>query len=194
MADVDVETVRSLSFPTLKICNNVCRYHDDVRAAAKGFLSLGSVRYDGIAILGHNSPEWFMSELAAMYFGGKAAGIYPTDTPEQIQYKSLLSDASVAVVDTLQAFEKFRVIAKTLPCLKAIVLWADSPPVDVVDGADGKKVACMTWQALLQRGRQVAGGDAALDSAAAAVKPGNCAALVFTSGVNDISSFCYIKL
>jgi long-chain-fatty-acid--CoA ligase ACSBG len=189
-----MEAVRALSFPALKICNTLCRYHDDVRAAAKGFLSLGSVRYDGIAILGHNSPEWFMSELAAMYFGGKAAGIYPTDTPEQIQYKSLLSDASVAVVDTLQAFEKFRVIAKTLPCLKAIVLWADSPSVDFVEGADGKRVACLSWDALLQRGRQFAGGDAALDSAAAAVKPGNCAALVFTSGMNNSISSCTHKL
>ena len=40
----------------------------------------------------------------------------------------------------------------------------------------------MTWEALLQRGRQFAGGDAALDAAAKEVKPGNCAALVFTSG------------
>jgi hypothetical protein len=38
-------------------------------------MSLGSVRYDGVAILGHNSPEWFMAEMAAMYIGGKAAGI-----------------------------------------------------------------------------------------------------------------------
>ena len=54
------------------------------------------MRYDGIAILGHNSPEWFMAELAAMYFGGKAAGIYPTDTPEQIRFKSLLSGNNAA--------------------------------------------------------------------------------------------------
>ena len=40
----------------------------------------------------------------------------------------------------------------------------------------------MSWQTLLQRGRELAGGDAALDAAAAAVQPGNCAALVFTSG------------
>ena len=53
------------------------------------------MRYDGIAILGHNSPEWFMAELAAMCFGGKAAGIYPTDTPEQIKFKSLLSGNSL---------------------------------------------------------------------------------------------------
>jgi hypothetical protein len=84
-----------------------------VRAAAKGFLSIGAARYDGVAILGFNSPEWFMAEMAAMYMGGKAAGallgprpppplsltqrcrigIYPTDTDEQIKFKSLLSDA-----------------------------------------------------------------------------------------------------
>jgi long-chain-fatty-acid--CoA ligase ACSBG len=40
----------------------------------------------------------------------------------------------------------------------------------------------MSWQRLLELGRSFTGGDAALDSAAAAVKPGNCAALVFTSG------------
>jgi len=157
------------------------QYHDDVRAAAKGFLSLGALRYDGIAILGHNSPEWFMAEMAAMYFGGKAAGIYPTDTAEQIQFKSLLSDSSVAVVDTVAAFQKFRAVAKSLPFLKGIVVWGEAPPVDSIDGASGK-VECMSWQTLLQRGRELAGGDAALDAAAAVVQPGNCAALVFTSG------------
>ncbi len=40
----------------------------------------------------------------------------------------------------------------------------------------------MSWQTLLQRGRDLADGDATLDAAAAAVRPGNCAALVFTSG------------
>ena len=44
----------------------------------------------------------------------------------------------------------------------------------------------MSWDALLQRGRQMAGGDASLDAAAAAVKPGNCAALVFTSGTTGL--------
>ncbi len=46
----------------------------------------------------------------------------------------------MAVVDTVQAFEKFRKIAHQLPCLKAIVVWGEAVPVDSVEGAAGSKV------------------------------------------------------
>ncbi len=36
----------------------------------------------GVGIIGFNSPEWFMADLAAVHAGGMAAGIYPTNSPE----------------------------------------------------------------------------------------------------------------
>lgn len=155
-------------------------YHDDVRRAAKGFLKLGAVRYDGVNILGFNSPEWFMAELAGMYMGGMAAGIYPTDTPDQVLYKTKLSDGAVAVVDTKSSFDKYAEVIDDLPYLKAIVAWSH-PDVADLKRADGSVVKCLTWDALLELG-ETEGSDADLDALCNATEAGNCCTLVFTSG------------
>jgi len=155
------------------------QYYSDTRSAAKGMMKLGAVQFDGVNILGFNSPEWFMAELAAMFLGGKAAGIYPTDTCEQIQFKTALSDGSVAVVDNKAAFEKYQSIVDELPYLKAIVAW-EYPEVADIKRKDGSVVKCMTWDQLVELGAKE--DDEALEKVMEATKPGNCGALVFTSG------------
>jgi long-subunit acyl-CoA synthetase (AMP-forming) len=42
-------------------------------------------QHDAVTIFGFNAPEWMMSEIAAIFAGGKAAGIYPTDTVDQVR-------------------------------------------------------------------------------------------------------------
>ena len=39
-------------------------------------------RFDSVCILGFNAPEWVISDVAAIFAGGFAAGIYPTNGPE----------------------------------------------------------------------------------------------------------------
>ena len=34
------------------------QYHEEVRAAAKGFIELGLEPFHTVAILGHNAPAW----------------------------------------------------------------------------------------------------------------------------------------
>ena len=47
-----------------------CReYEAAVRTCAKAFLKLGLKRYHSVCILGFNSAEWFISDLAAIYAG-----------------------------------------------------------------------------------------------------------------------------
>ena len=45
------------------------QYFDDVRAVAKAFIYLGLEPYQAVGIIGFNSPEWFISDLAAIYAG-----------------------------------------------------------------------------------------------------------------------------
>ncbi len=61
-------------------------YLSDVRAVAKAFVDLGLEPRHGVAIIGFNSPEWFLADLAAVFAGGMAAGIYPTNNPEACRY------------------------------------------------------------------------------------------------------------
>jgi len=155
------------------------QYYQDSRNVAKGFLKLGAVRYDGVNILGFNSPEWFMAEVGAMMMGGLAAGVYPSDTPDQIKFKTSLADGAVAVVDNKASFDKYAQVVDDLPYLKAIVTW-EYPEAEDLKRADGSVVKVLTWDDLIELGKT--GSDEELDKLSEATQPGNAAALVFTSG------------
>ena len=71
------------------------QYYDESAALAKAFMERGVEQFDAVAIFGFNSPEWLMASQATFMTGAKTAGIYPTDTPEQIAYKCNHSGAKV---------------------------------------------------------------------------------------------------
>ena len=55
-----------------------------------------------------NSPEWFMSEMGAIMAGCKAAGIYPTDTPDQIQFKMRHSGSEIVFLEDASKLDKIK--------------------------------------------------------------------------------------
>ena len=57
-----------------------------VRNAAKSFMHLGLERFGCVSIIGFNSPEWVIADLAAIAAGGAAAGIYATNGPDACAY------------------------------------------------------------------------------------------------------------
>eukprot|EP01084_Bolivina_argentea_P239416 402415_1 len=62
------------------------QYCADVKKAAKAFIHLGMKPHQAVAIIGFNSPEWFFSNMGAIFAGGKAAGIYTTNGAEGCKY------------------------------------------------------------------------------------------------------------
>ena len=76
------------------------QYYEDIKRAAKGFIGLGKkyvaqTNYESelnlilglepfhsVAILGFNCPEWFISDIGAIFAGGLACGLYPTNSAE----------------------------------------------------------------------------------------------------------------
>ena len=138
-------------------------YHQDVRTVAKAFISLGFARlkhisreetvlkslhcnhflsrFDSVCILGFNAPEWVISDVAAIFAGGFAAGIYPTNGPEveivKNYYISLLflssflptqackyileqSSCSILVVEDGRQLDKVWALRDQLPNLKKV--------------------------------------------------------------------------
>ena len=49
-------------------------YYADCRKAAKAMIILGFEQHDAASILGFNSREWFIGNMAAILAGGKSAG------------------------------------------------------------------------------------------------------------------------
>ena len=75
------------------------KYRQLVRTCAKAFISLGLTPNSVVCIIGFNSPEWFISDLAAIYAGGVAAGIYTTNSPDACLYCISQSKAKIVVVE-----------------------------------------------------------------------------------------------
>ncbi len=63
------------------------QYYEESAAIAKALMAAKVEQFDAVAIFGFNSPEWVMASQATFMAGAKTAGIYPTDTAEQIAYK-----------------------------------------------------------------------------------------------------------
>ncbi|XP_045052380.1 long-chain-fatty-acid--CoA ligase ACSBG1 isoform X2 [Desmodus rotundus] len=148
------------------------QYYLLARKAAKGFLKLGLERAHSVAILGFNSPEWFLSAVGTVFAGGIVTGIYTTSSPEACQYIALDCRASVIVVDTQKQLEKILKIWKSLPHLKAVVTYRE-PPAEKMAGV-------YTMEEFMQLGEQVPEED--LDAVIDTQQPSQCCVLVYTSG------------
>ncbi|VEN74885.1 conserved hypothetical protein [Candidatus Desulfarcum epimagneticum] len=81
-------------------------YGQRVRRAADGFLSWGLSPGDRVAILGENRPEWVVCHIGAMAAGCVSCGIYPTSSPEEIQYIVRHSESKALFVENEEQVEK----------------------------------------------------------------------------------------
>jgi len=155
-------------------------YYAETRQAAKAMIALGFSHFDSCNIWGFNSPEWLMGDMAAILAGGKAAGIYPTDTKDQVAFKCRHSASSIALIEDSGKLKAFSDLADELPDLKAIVVWSEDPSQDSIKRKDGSEVVVLSWAGFMAKG--AAGDDTELDKRIAAQKPGHCCTLIYTSG------------
>ncbi|MCP3951977.1 MAG: AMP-binding protein [Desulfobacterales bacterium] len=146
------------------------QYYDQVRIAARAFMTLGLEQGKAISILGNNCPQWFISDLAGVFAGAVPGGIYTTNSPEQCHYISSHSEANIAVVEDAAQLAKFKEIRDRLPDLKAIVLMNGSDADDQV----------YAWDDLSQLAEQTSEED--LDARIDAQHPDDCCTLIYTSG------------
>jgi long-subunit acyl-CoA synthetase (AMP-forming) len=97
-------------------------YYDECRVVGKSLLRVGLMPKNSVCIFGFNSPEWVMAAMACTLAGGCSAGIYPSDTVDQVVYKAKHSGAVVAFVESRKKAKYFLDHASQLPMLKGIVL------------------------------------------------------------------------
>jgi long-subunit acyl-CoA synthetase (AMP-forming) len=87
----------------------------ETRTVAKAFIKLGLERFHSVGILGFNSPEWFLADLGAVFAGGIATGIYPTNSTEACKYIAENCRANILVVEDEKQLEKILSIKDQLP-------------------------------------------------------------------------------
>ncbi|XP_034561105.1 long-chain-fatty-acid--CoA ligase ACSBG2 isoform X1 [Notolabrus celidotus] len=151
---------------------NYKEYYQTCRSAAKSFLKLGLEKYHGVGILGFNSAEWFIADIAAILAGGFAVGIYTTNSPEACQYVADNCKANIIVVENHKQLQKILQVEDKLPHLKAIIQYKDA--------LKEKRPNLYSWAEFMELGQDEP--DAPLDAIISSQKPNQCCTLIYTSG------------
>ncbi|XP_019388925.1 PREDICTED: long-chain-fatty-acid--CoA ligase ACSBG1 [Crocodylus porosus] len=147
-------------------------YYSLSRKAAKSFLKLGLERFHSVAILGFNSPEWFISAVGTVFAGGIVTGIYTTNSPEACHHIAHDSKANIIVVDSQKQLDKIMQIWNHLPHLKSVVQYKDSLPEKLPN--------LYTMEEFMELGNEIT--DDTLDDIINSQKPNQCCGLIYTSG------------
>ena len=152
-------------------------YFERAGAIGMALHSLGVQRGEAIAILSENRPEWLYADLGAQCMGILSAGIYPTSSPEQVQY--ILQDAGVRVlfVENQEQYDKVLAVRRHCPALQRIVI------TDLKGLRDLSDPMATSFEQFLAQGQALTATDPQrFDAAIDASRPEDIAFLVYTSG------------
>lgn len=157
------------------------QYYDDCRRFAKSVKFLDISPFKIISIQGFNSPEWFVATSGAILAGCIPAGLYQTSSPEACHYIADHSKPAILCVDTNEQLMKYIEYPLT-DHFKAIVMWGE--PIDTkVLQLLHSPVPAHSWDEFLQLGDSVSDESFEQSCRLANIMPGNCAVLVYTSGL-----------
>ncbi len=151
-------------------------YGRDARRAARALIKLGVERGKGVTIIGQNSPEWLIADVGAILAGAMPAGIYTTNSAEQVRYITDHCDAKVAFADTAPQVAKFVAQKAHLPKVDVVVQMMGKPAPD----AGGGKLRVLGWDEFLKLGDELP--DAELEARLKEQKPDDVCTLIYTSG------------
>ncbi len=148
------------------------RYAEEVRTVGRALLALDVGVGAKISILGFNRPEWAICCLAIQSIGGAAAGVYTTNSPEEVAHVVHHSESPLVVVENAAQWQKLKVTRARLPLLRWVVLMRGEAPID--------DPMVLTWEQFL--GRAADCPKERFDAALAALDPESLASLIYTSG------------
>ena len=150
-------------------------YLREAKRVARALIKLGVQPGSGIAIIGYNSPEWLEADVGAIFAGAVPAGIYTTNTPEQVRYITEHCEAKVAFGDSAAQVEKFVVEQDRMPKLEVVVQMLGKPKE-----SQRGRLRVLSWDDFLKIADEVAEGE--LAARLSAQKPEDVCTLIYTSG------------
>ena len=146
-----------------------------VLEVAAGFAALGLAPGERVALMLPNRSEHVLADLGAVHAGGLGVTLYATLAPEQIVYVAADCDARIAVLDGAAELARWQPVLDQLPGIKKIIVRDRT----VCPASD----QYMTWTDFEALGRdRLAADPGEITARAAAIKPGDPLALLYTSG------------
>lgn len=147
-------------------------YNQQVRWASRALIALGIGEGDIVTILGFNRPEWVIADLAAMQVGGAAAGIYTSNSPQEVAYIVGHAASRLIVLEDRGQYDKIVATRDDLPALEHIVMMRGA------DVPDDKMV--MSWEAFMSKGDTV--DESEVDARMSQLRADQMSTLIYTSG------------
>jgi long-chain acyl-CoA synthetase len=92
-----------------------------VSALANGFLAAGIQKGDKIAILCRTRLEWTLADYALATIGAVVIPVYPTSSPEEIEYILRDSDTKVLISEDAEQLAKTAGYEADLPALEKVI-------------------------------------------------------------------------
>jgi len=81
-------------------------YYNQSLIFAHGLVNLGLKRGEGVCIMGFNSPEWLISNMAAIMAGGISVGLYTTNSVETCQFIINDSNSTIIIVENEEYLQR----------------------------------------------------------------------------------------
>jgi long-chain acyl-CoA synthetase len=96
-------------------------YYERVLMVTRGLEKMGVKPGDRIAILSENRAGWVIADMGILCAGGVTVPIYPTNTPEQIEYMINHSGARIVFVSGKFQYTKLLKVREALPGVELVV-------------------------------------------------------------------------
>src|SRR5262245_2528008 len=98
-------------------------YGARAKAIGMGLIALGLEPKERVAILSDNNKEWLFCDLAVQCAAGISTGIYPTDSPAQVEYLVNDCDAKFLFVEAEEQLDKILSVRERTPGLRKIIVF-----------------------------------------------------------------------
>ena len=99
------------------------QYGEAAKAIGSGLIALGLQPGERAAILSENNKEWLFCDLGVLCAAGVSTGIYPTDSPAQLEYLVNDCDAKYLFVEDEEQLDKILAVRERTPGLRKIIVF-----------------------------------------------------------------------
>jgi long-chain acyl-CoA synthetase len=122
-------------------------YGEQARLIGLGLKALGLERGDVCSVAAEINKEWMFADLGIICAGGVTNGVYPTDSPDQVEYLITDSGTRFYFAEDEEQLDKVLEVRESTPTLEKIVIF------DMEGLRNFEDEQCISIDELLEMGR-----------------------------------------